>query len=193
VNITEIRSFFPGLKDTIYLNTATMSVGCAPAREAYERAADRWAAGRFDWMEAERAGDDCRAIFAQMVGAHPEEVAIVPAVSSAAGIVAANLPDAKRGENIVGAANEFTSNYFPWLLLRERGYEVRGVPSTGNGISADAYAAFVDGGTRLVAVSAVHSPNGYRMDLAALSRTAARAGAWFFVELAAHRSGAGLM
>ena len=42
-------------------------------------------------MEAEQA-EDARAVFAQIVGARPEEVAIVPPVSSAAGIVAANMP-----------------------------------------------------------------------------------------------------
>jgi cysteine desulfurase/selenocysteine lyase len=182
VNGADIRELFPGLKDTIYLNTATMSVGCAPARAAYERAADRWSAGRFDWTEAERAGEDCRAVFAQMVGARPEEVAIVPAVSTAAGIVAANMLPAQRGENIVVAENEFTSNYFPWLLLRERGYEVRAVPSTGGGMSPDAFGEVADAGTRLIAVSAVHSPTGYRTDLAALSRVAARSGAWLFVD-----------
>jgi cysteine desulfurase / selenocysteine lyase len=182
VNVADIRGLFPGLKDTIYLNTATMAVGCTPARAAYERAIDRWAAGRFDWLEAEQAGEDARAVFAQIVGAHPEEVAIVPAVSSAAGIVAANMPPAKRGENIVVAENEFSSNYFPWLLLRERGYDVRAVPSTGEGISAEAFGEVADGGTRLVAVSAVHSPTGYRTDLAALGRVAARSGAWFFVD-----------
>src|SRR3954451_18299078 len=115
MNGADIRELFPGLKDTIYLNTATMCAGCAPARAAYERAVDRWSAGRFDWMEAERAGEDARAMFAQIVGATAGEIAIVPAVSTAAGIVAANLPEAKHGENIVVAENEFTSNYFPWL------------------------------------------------------------------------------
>lgn len=182
MNGADIRELFPGLKDTIYLNTATMNVGCAPARAAYERAVERWSAGRFDWMEAERAGEDAREVFAQIVGAHPEEVAIVPAVSTAAGIVAANLPPGKRGENIVVAEDEFSSNYFPWLLLRERGYEVRAVPSAGDGASAEAFGEVVDGGTRLIAVSAVHSPNGYRADLPALSRVAARSGAWFFVD-----------
>jgi len=37
----DIRRLFPGLRNTIYLNTATMNVGCAPAREAYERALER--------------------------------------------------------------------------------------------------------------------------------------------------------
>jgi len=182
MNGADIRELFPGLKDTIYLNTATMNVGCAPARAAYERAVERWSAGRFDWMEAERAGEDAREVFAQIVGAHPEEVAIVPAVSTAAGIVAANLPPGKRGENVVVAEDEFSSNYFPWLLLRARGYEVRAVPPTGDGVSAEAFGEVVDGGTRLIAVSAVHSPNGYRADLPALSRVAARSGAWFFVD-----------
>jgi len=71
MNLADIRGLFPGLKDTIYLNTATMAVGCAPAREAYERALDRWSAGRFDWLEAERAGEDARGVFAQIAEEHP--------------------------------------------------------------------------------------------------------------------------
>ncbi len=182
MNAAAVRALFPGLADTVYLNTATVSVGCAAARAAYERAAERWSAGRLDWMEAERAGEDARSIFAQIVGARPEHVAIVPAVSTAAGIVAANLRPGKPGENVLVGENEFSSNYFPWLLLRERGYEVRAVPPAGDGFSADAFAEHADGGTRLIAVSAVHSPTGYQADLAAFRRLASRSGAWFFVD-----------
>jgi selenocysteine lyase/cysteine desulfurase len=182
MNIAEIRGLFPGLKDTIYLNTANMSAGCTPARDAYRGATDRWLAGRFDWTEAERAGEDARVMFAAIVNAHPDEIALVPSVSTAAGIVAANMPAAQHGENIVVPANEFTSNYFPWLLLRERGYEIRAVATTGDGVSPDEFSGAADGGTRLIAVSAVHSPNGYQADLAAISRVAARSGAWFFVD-----------
>jgi selenocysteine lyase/cysteine desulfurase len=182
MDVAEIRRLFPGLADTIYLNTATMAVGCEPAREAYEHAALCWSKGRFDWPEAERAGEEARAAFAGIVGAHPDEVAIVPAVSAAAGIVAANLPPAKTGENVVVAESEFSSNYFPWLMLRQRGYEVRPVPSAGDGISAAAYGELADGGTRLIAASAVQSSTGHRTDLAALGRVAARSGAWFFVD-----------
>lgn len=182
MNPADIRALFPALDGTIYLNTATMAVGCAPAKEAYLSAVERWSAGRFDWMEAEQAGEDARAMFAQIVGARPEDVAIVPAVSVAAGIVAANLPPPAPGENVVLAGSEFTSNYFPWVQLRERGYDVRTVSSTDDGPPAEAYAAVADGGTRLIAVSAVHSPTGFRTDLAALSRIAARSGAWLFVD-----------
>ena len=65
-------------------------------------------------------------------------------MSAAAGSVAANLPLAKAGENIVVAGGEFSSNYFPWLLLSERGYDVRVVRSTTDGIGS--YAEVADGG-----------------------------------------------
>ncbi len=180
----DVRAFFPALNDTIYMNTATMAVGCAPARDAYVRAVDAWAAGRFDWLEAERAGETARGVFAAIVGATAEDVAIVPSMSAGAGLVAANLPPASRGENVVVAGNEFSSNYFPWLLLRERGYDVRAVSSDADGPPVEAYAKTADGGTRLIAVSAVHSPTGYRTDLGALRQVAAKSGAWLFVDAA---------
>ena len=133
----DVRLLFPGLEDTIYLNTASMNIGSAPARAAYELALEQWCDGRFDWTAAERAGEDARAMFAEIIGATAGEIAIVPAVSTAAGIVAANLPPARAGENVVVAENEFASNYYPWLLLRERGYEVRTVVSGGDGVSID--------------------------------------------------------
>ena len=109
----DIRRLFPARKDTFYFNTATMDVGSAPAREAYELAVERWSA----WMEAARAGEEARAMFAEIVGATAGEIAIVPAVSTAAGIVAANLPPAKYGENVVVAENEFVSTTGPLRRL----------------------------------------------------------------------------
>ncbi|MCB5275835.1 hypothetical protein BJG92_03389 [Arthrobacter sp. SO5] len=52
----DVRQLFPGLTDTVYLNTASLNVGSAPAVAAYELAVQRWSAGRFDWVDAERAG-----------------------------------------------------------------------------------------------------------------------------------------
>jgi selenocysteine lyase/cysteine desulfurase len=180
--IDDIRQLFPGLDQTIYLNTATMNVGNTLARQAYERAVADWSAGRFDWPEAEQAGEEARVMFAELIGASAGEIALIPAASSAAGVVAVNLPSARPGENIIVAGNEFSSNYFPWLLLRERGYEVRTVLPVDEGFPVDAYARLADGGTRLIAASAVHSHNGYQTDLGALSVLAARSGAWFFVD-----------
>lgn len=40
--------------------SASMNVGSAPAKEAYEPTDERWSAGRFDRTEAEQAGEDAR-------------------------------------------------------------------------------------------------------------------------------------
>jgi selenocysteine lyase/cysteine desulfurase len=56
------------------------------------------------------------------------------------------------------------------------------VPFRSGGLDADDLAARVDGGTRLIALSAVQTATGYRGDLAAVSVTAGRMVAWVFVE-----------
>jgi hypothetical protein len=45
MHAADIRQLFPGLKDTIYLKTAVVNIGCAPARAAYELAVERWSGG----------------------------------------------------------------------------------------------------------------------------------------------------
>ena len=182
MNIHQARSLFPALSHSGYFNTATMAVGNLPARQAYVRAVDEWANGKFDWKEAEKAGEDCRRLFAAIINADHEEIAIVPAVSTAAGMVAAQLGRAKRGENILVADMEFSSNLFPWLSLRDSGYDVRVVKSIDGMVHPGAYESLADGGTRLIAVSAVQSSNGYRVDLTGLRRVADRSGAWLFVD-----------
>ena len=73
------------------MNTAASTIGCLPAKQAYELALSQWADGIFAFDEAEKAGEEVRAAFAAIIGAEPREVALVPTVSTAAGMVAAQL------------------------------------------------------------------------------------------------------
>ena len=184
MDLAALRSLFPALERVVYLNTATMALGSLPVRRAYEHALARWTAGEFAWQEAERAADEARALFARIVGADPDEIALVPSVSTAAGIVAAQLPPAQPGENVLVGDIEYCSNSYPWQLLAERGYDVRLVAAVDGMLPPEAYAARADGGTRLIAVSAVQSATGYRADLGALAAVARRSGAWLFVDAA---------
>src|SRR6058998_1026897 len=59
--------------------------------------------------------------------------------------------------NVVVGAEEYTSNFFPWLMLRDQGYEVRVVPFVNGAPPLDALAERIDTRTRVVAVSAVQS------------------------------------
>jgi selenocysteine lyase/cysteine desulfurase len=169
----EVAARFPALAGTIYMNTATAGVGPATAAAALRDAADAWARGRFDWQEAERAGEEARSLFGRLVGIGPDCVALVPAAAAVAGLLAAHLVRRfAHGGNIVVGAEEFTSNLYPWRVLEARGFEVRMLPFRDGGVSEAGIAAAVDRETRLVAVSAVQSATGSRADLARLREAA---------------------
>jgi selenocysteine lyase/cysteine desulfurase len=150
---------FEGTRTAGYLDTATYGLPPRSTLAALEAAMRAWRDGE-DWLAWEREGERCRELFARIVGAPAESIALVGTVSAAAGIVAASLP-AGPGDNVVGFEHEFQSALFPWLALEERGVEVRLCP-------LEALADAVDARTQLVAVSVVQSSDGRVADLDAL-------------------------
>lgn len=176
------REEFPVLRERVYLNTAAVGLGSRRLAQAYRSFIDDWTAGGLDYVRAERAAEASRAALARIMGASPEDIALIPSVSAAAGLVAAQFTRAAPGENLVIGAQEYSSNHFPWRQLAARGYDIRQIPFHGGGLEPDLLAARVDGGTRLIALSAVQTATGHRSDLAAVSAIARGVGAWVFVD-----------
>jgi selenocysteine lyase/cysteine desulfurase len=182
VDVGSARRLFPALARQAYLNTAAVSLGSSRLHDAYRVFMDRWTADGLDYVAAEAAAERARGLFAGLIGAAARDVALVASVSAAAGLVAAQFLAAGPGENLVIGAQEYSSNHFPWRQLERRGYEIRQVPFRDGGMEADRVQALVDGGTRLVAVSAIQTASGHRSDLRALAALARPAGAWLFVD-----------
>lgn len=155
---------YEGARTTGYLDTATYGLPPSSTIAAIEAALRGWSDWD-DWSRWERDGERCRELFGHVIGVPAKSVALVGAVSVAAGVVAANLP-AGAGDNVVCYEHEFQSVLFPWLALEERGVEVRLRP-------LDALAEAVDARTQLVAVSTVQSADGRVADLEALKDTGA--------------------
>ena len=65
------------------------------------------------------------------------DVALIPSVSSAAGLVAAQFGPASPGENVVIGEREYSSNHFPWRQLAGKGYDVRQVPFRNGGLEPE--------------------------------------------------------
>ena len=128
------------------------------------------------------AANEARGQAARLIGADPDDVALIPSVSSAAGLVAAQLGAAAPGENVVIGEREYSSNHFPWRQLEHKGYDVRQVPFRRAGLDPEQVDRRVDGGTRVVAFSAVQSSTGHRSDIAAISSLARQVGAIVFVD-----------
>jgi cysteine desulfurase / selenocysteine lyase len=178
----EVEALFPGSRAKIYMNTASYAIGCTPAIDALKAAADAWSQGQFDYIEAEAAGEEARAIFARLINAPAENIALIPTVSTAAGLVATHLALNERPGNITVSGGEFTSNLFPWRMLERRGWEVRLIDPVDGRLPPEVFARGSDEQTRLIAVSAVQSANGFRVDLPALREIADRSGARLFVD-----------
>ena len=177
-----IASLFPDLGDTIYMNTASFGVACQASRQALIDAATTWATGRFDFVGAESSGEKARSLFAELINGRADCVSLIPSASAVAGQVAAHLGAAPRRGVIIVGAQEYTSTLFPFLQLQKQGFEVRLLPFENGAVTADQFAAAADENTCLMAVSAVQSASGYRVDLAALREVANRSGALLYVD-----------
>ena len=178
MKVDDLRGLFPALERVTYLNTATAALGSTPVLDALRRAQDQWASGEFSWQGWEAEAETTRGLFARLVGGRADEVALLGSVSEAAATVAASLQSGK----VVVGSREFQSNFFPWLALERRGFEVVQVPATEGVVRTDALVEAIDDRTTLVAVSEVQSANGFRVHLGDIVEACKRNGARLFVD-----------
>jgi selenocysteine lyase/cysteine desulfurase len=180
--ISAARRLFPATAGRAYFNTAAVGLASRRLAETYHAFIDQWAADGLNYSHGERAAGESRSAVARLIGADPADIALIPSVSSAAGLVAAQFGPAGPGESIVIGQREYSSNHYPWRLLAGKGYDIRQVPFRNGGLEPEDIARQVDGGTRLVAFSGVQSATGHRSDIAAISGLARAAGAIVFVD-----------
>jgi cysteine desulfurase/selenocysteine lyase len=181
-DVTEARCLFPATAGRSYLNTAAVGLASHRLAQTYHDVVDTWASDGLDFAEGERAANEARALAAGLLGADRADVALIPSVSSAAGLVAAQFGPAAPGENVVIGEREYSSNHFPWRQLEHQGYDVRQVSFRGGGLEPEDVDQRVDGGTRVVAFSGVQSATGHRCDIGAISSLAREVGAIVFVD-----------
>ena len=116
------------------------------------------------------------------VGGTGEEIALLRNTGDGATILAQGL-DLGDGDEVVTGANEFGSNAYPWLALRERGVRVTLIDAPRERMTPDVLRRTMSARTRIVAVSWVTFDDGYRHDLAALAEVAHERGALFVADV----------
>ena len=108
-------SEYEGTPTRGYLDTGTYGLPPRSTLWALEQALVGWRT-RQRWRDWEEDAEACRELFARLVGARPEDVALISAVSAGAGIVAASLP-AGPGDNVV-LISALTGDGIPDLMTR---------------------------------------------------------------------------
>ena len=177
-----LRTEFPVTRRWAFLDHAAVT----PLSERGRRALVEWADDMAEngvvneprWL---RRIDEVRQLFGRLLNADPLDIAFVKNTSEGIGFVAEGLPW-QAGDNVVTAAEEYPSNVYPWLNLRDRGVEVRRVASRGPRVEIDDLRRAIDGRTRLVSLSFVEFASGFRNDLDAIGGLCRERGILFFVD-----------
>lgn len=165
------RGLFPVTQSWRYCNHAWNGPLPRPTRDAVVVMLD---AQMHDGMAGtgpfEERREAVRAQVAAAIGARPAEVTFSRSTSDGA-VLAANGLAWEPGDEVILSDNEFGANAYPWLLLRDRGVQVKFVRTPAARLTVEALEALATERTRLVAASYVGFYDGYRHDLPAL-------GAW---------------
>jgi selenocysteine lyase/cysteine desulfurase len=163
------RHLFDLPGDIAYLNCAYMSPllkrAAAVGAEAIARKCRPWTITAADFFaDSERA----RQLFAELLGASAETIAIVPAASYGLAVAACNLPLAA-GERILVLAEQFPSNVFTWRELgRQRGAEILTIARPPDGDWTTAVLAGLDERVAIAALPHCHWTDGGLLDLVAI-------------------------
>src|SRR5882757_9131288 len=148
--LAAIRREFPGTDKWIYFETSARGLVPVGARDAVARYLDDriYEGGAKSTMLDKLEG--VRGKFARLIGAEPDEIAIVKNVSEGLNAIVTSLPW-QRGENAVLCADiEHPNSIYALYNMRDRhGIEVRTVPATADfATPVDAIAKMVDSKTR---------------------------------------------
>ncbi len=170
-------------EDVAYFNTANLAPQLHAVRAAGEAALERrgrpWAISAADWfVDVERL----RSLFAQIIGANAEGVALVPATSYGFAIAAANLP-LRAGQRVLVLADEYPSGIYTWLAVADRtGAEILTVTRESGQSWTDAVLAALDERVGIVSVPNVHWTDGALVDLGPIAARVRELGARLVID-----------
>lgn len=160
-----VQEQFPRIRG--YLDVATTGLPSLRTLAAMHEALEAWSTGRAIPAVYEATVTRCRRLYAGLVDAPEDDVALGPQVSVLVGMVAASLPD---GAEVVTYEQEFSSVVFPFLAHADRGIRVRHVP-------LHRLADEIGERTACVAFSLVQSATGEVAEFSDIREAAKRAGA----------------
>ena len=172
------RDFFDIPDDVTYLNAAYIAPQLRARRAAGLAAIDQadapWNVTSDDFFAPV---EHLRLLFAEVIGADAEGVALIPSVSYGAGIAAANL-EVGPGKEVVVLDEQFPSNVYPWIAALERaGGDIVTVARPEHGSWTAPVLEAITQRTAVVTVPNCHWTDGSLLDLAAVGEAAREVGA----------------
>jgi selenocysteine lyase/cysteine desulfurase len=178
-----LREQMPVAADWAYFDHAAVAPLPRPAVIAIQRWMTESAeSGDVLWPSWNAEIELCRRSAAELIGAEPAEIALVPNTTFGIGLVAEGFAW-EPGDEVLVPANEFPSNLYPWRNLERRGVRLKTLePGPQGRLDLDRLADAIGPRTRIVSLSWVGFASGFRIDVAAVAKVCHDRGALFFLD-----------
>lgn len=182
MDVTALREQFPVTKQWTFLDHAAVAAPpLVAANSLADWAEDKSRNGIVTYAPWAARVEQARRNAGELINADPQDVCFVGSTTHGIGIFAEGYPWVA-GDNVITFAEEYPSNQYPWINLRDRGVEVRVVESRGNRIEVDDVRAMIDNRTRLLAVSSVEFASGHKNNLISIGELCRSNNIFFFVD-----------
>ncbi|MGE0815098.1 MAG: aminotransferase class V-fold PLP-dependent enzyme [Vicinamibacterales bacterium] len=178
MTLETFRARFPLLGRRTYVNSCSQGALSLDVERALAAFTESWHTGGSPWDRWVAEVERLRLAAAALLGASPDEVAIMPNASTAIAAIATGLPfDGPRREVVLGGF-EFPTVAHVWLAQARRGAVVRwaGTPDDAS-LPVERYEPCLSERTAIVPVTHVCFRNGYRLDVPRIAARAHEAGA----------------
>jgi cysteine desulfurase/selenocysteine lyase len=172
----EARRLFPGAEQKVQLDAAGISIISTAAQAAVEAFLSEAGYDAGGAHHGANSLETARRAAAELIGAHPQEIALIPSTSAGLNIIAGAI-DVGSGDTIVTSDLEFVSIIAPFQQrCRESGAALEVARTEAGRVPAERIIERIDSRTRAVVLSSVVWTNGYRVDLGSIGRECRRLG-----------------
>jgi selenocysteine lyase/cysteine desulfurase len=179
--ISTLRSRFPILREKTYLYNCSQGALSDAAESGIHAYTESWRSSSAPWNDWVEAYEAMRAEFARFINAHPDEIAIMTSASAGINAVANGLQLNGRAKVVMGEY-EFPTMGQIWLAQRARGAQIEFLEGVNNAIPIEAYERSIDERTAIVPLTHVSFINGFRSNVAAVTRLAHDRGVPVFLD-----------
>ena len=180
--VNEIRSHFPLARNKAYFNSCSKGALSFQVRDSVLEFLNAWNQFGAPWNLWLPKIEEARELFARLIGATEEEIAVTFCVSTGTNTVASSLEFNGSRNRIVMSADEFPTMAHIWLAQRRRGAQVQFVsPQQGQSL-IEAFDRAIDKETLIVVAHQVHHRTGSYLDIAKLAKICHARGAYLFFD-----------
>ena len=182
LTIPGFRARVPLVAQKMYVNNCSPGVLSEDVQDAMTAFMQSWNEAGSPWEHWVGVVEQLRTAFARLIGATPDEVAVMPSASAGINAIASALGFDGTRRHVVAGEFEFPTMGQIWLAQERRGARVIWARAEGHALPVDSYAAAIDERTLLVACSRVCYKNGFHTDVAAVARLCRERGAYMLLD-----------